>query len=291
MTTLLDLTDTTLPKGKVKVPPRPVAPEKAPILVNGVEIADAAIRTEAQHHPADTPAKAFAAAARALVVRELLGQEARRLKVAAEPALVGDAKRETDEDAAIRALLDKEVASPKADETTCRRYYDTHEDKFRSETLYEARHILFAAAPNDKAARQQARRAAEATIAELVTDQSKFAALAAERSACPSRAQGGSLGQLTKGSTVPEFETVLFALDEGQLSPAPAPTPFGFHVIALDRIIPGRRLPFEVVQDRIAGWLEASSWSRAVAQYIGILAGRSEIVGIDLDAAQGPLVR
>jgi peptidyl-prolyl cis-trans isomerase C len=50
-------------------------------------------------------------------------------------------------------------------------------------------------------------------------------------------------------------------------------------------------LPFEHVADRIAGWLEAASWSKAVAQYISVLAGRAEIRGIDIASAEGPLIQ
>jgi len=291
MTTLLDLTDSAIPKGKVKVPPRPEKAPPSPIRVNGVEITEEAVRTEAQNHPADTPAEAFRAAAQALVVRELLLQAAKAADIAATPELVGDGRRETDEDALIRALLEREIETPDADQAACRRYYDAHPDKFCSETIYEARHILIAAPPDDKDRRVAARAEAEAVIAALIEAPDRFAELAAAHSACPSKAQGGNLGQLTEGSTVPEFETVLFTLDAGQLSPSPVPTPFGFHVIQLDRIIPGNRLPFEAVQQRIAGWLEASSWSRAVAQYVGILAGQARIEGIELNTADGPLVQ
>ena len=96
---------------------------------------------------------------------------------------------------------------------------------------------------------------------------------------------------MTKGQTVPEFETVLFAMEEGQISPTPVPTPFGYHLIQLDRVIEGQQLPFEHVKTKIAAYLEASSWSRAVAQYIGILAGAAEIKGFDIEGADSPLVQ
>lgn len=291
MTTLLDLSDSALPTGKVKVPQPPEKSEQPDISVNGVVISADAIRTEAQNHPAGTPAEAFAEAARALVVRELLLQEAVRKEAVSSPQELGGGKSETKEDAAIRALLDSEVAIPSAGPAERRRYYDANRQKFRSETIYEARHILFAAPVSDAAARVRAKADAQAAIAELIKDPSLFASLAMAHSACPSREQGGNLGQLTKGSTVPEFETVLFTLEEGQMSPAPVPTPFGFHVIQLDRIIQGKQLPFEMVKPRIAAWLEASSWSRAMAQYVGILAGKAEISGIDLNATNGPLVQ
>ena len=46
-----------------------------------------------------------------------------------------------------------------------------------------------------------------------------------------------------------------------------------------------------MVSDRIAAWLEASTWSKAVSQYISILAGKADIRGISLGVAEGPLVQ
>jgi peptidyl-prolyl cis-trans isomerase C len=291
MVTLLDFTDTVLPKGKVKVPRRPEAAPRPAITVNGVAIAEEMVRSEAQNHPAETPAAAFAAAAEALVVRELLVQEARRLGLAATPQALGEGRRETDEDGLVRVLLEREVSAPTADEAACRRYYEQNPRRFRSETLFEARHILFAAPETDAAAREGARAAAMAVLAELRAAPERFAELAAQHSACPSAGQGGALGQLGRGSTVPEFEAALHGLRPGELSAAPLATRFGYHIISLERRIDGEQLPFEHVAQRIAGWLEAASWSRAVAQYIGILAGKASITGIVLNATNGPLVQ
>ena len=54
-------------------------PKPVTVSVNGVVMPRDAIARETQHHPADTPILAWQAAARALVIRELLLQEARRL--------------------------------------------------------------------------------------------------------------------------------------------------------------------------------------------------------------------
>src|SRR5690606_4297524 len=56
------------------------------VSVNGVAIPHDAISREAQNHPAPTPLDAWKAAARALIVRELLLAEARRLQIRREPA-------------------------------------------------------------------------------------------------------------------------------------------------------------------------------------------------------------
>lgn len=58
----------------------------------------------------------------------------------------------------------------------------------------------------------------------------KFAELAKENSDCPSSAKGGDLGEFTKGKMVPEFETVAFAQEVGQISD-PVKTRFGYHLI------------------------------------------------------------
>ncbi len=103
-----------------------------PVTVNGIAIAREAIAREAQHHPAPKPIAAWQAAARALVVRELLLQEARRLGIAALPAEDGEGRRETDEEAMTRALVEREVKVPVADLESCRRYYDKNGKRFRS---------------------------------------------------------------------------------------------------------------------------------------------------------------
>jgi peptidyl-prolyl cis-trans isomerase C len=273
---------------------RAAQPDRAPepvIRVNGVAISADAVQREAQNHPADDPKDALEAAARALVVRELLLQEARGRNLTAVPERDEAGRSETEEDALIAALLDAEVVTPKADEETCRRYYLNNAHKFRSADLYEARHILIAADPADATVRAQARDLAERLIAELQADPSRFAELAAAYSACPSKEQGGNLGQLTQGQTVPEFETFLFNLEEGQLCPVPAETRFGCHVLKLDRKMPGRQLDFDLVHERIADYLETTSSRRAIAQYIGMLAGAARITGIDLPGADSPLVQ
>jgi peptidyl-prolyl cis-trans isomerase C len=259
---------------------RPVA-----VSVNGVSIARDAIVREMQHHAAPKPIAAWQQAARALVIRELLLQEARRLGVAPQPLSDGDGRRETDEEAMIRALIEREVTVPEPDDETCRRYYDRNRVRFRSPDIYEASHILFAALATDREAHARARDDAAAVLAELRAHPDRFAALAQAHSRCPSAAQGGNLGQITTGQTTPEFEQVLTALKPEQLCGEPVATRYGFHIIRLDRKHEGRTLPFEVVAGRIADYLRKSVRRRADAQYIARLVSAARIEGIELAGA------
>ena len=261
------------------------------ITVNGTAITDAAIAEEAQHHPAPDRAAAKRAAAEALVVRELLLQEAAREGVAPIPFTDPDGRRETNEEATIRALIRGAVSVPEPDEDSLQRFYNSNRRKFRSPDLYEAAHILYPAHPDDAGAVATATARAEAAIALLQSEPARFADLARSESACPSASNGGNLGQVSRGQTVPEFETFLANLEPGQLCPVPVRTRYGIHVLRLDRRIEGRALPFELVRERIAAYLEQSVWPRAVSQFSRILVGRSETSGIDLAGSDGRLVQ
>ncbi len=273
-----------------KIPPRPAKVIKD-VTVNGVLIPEADIMAEAQNHPADTPGAALAQAAHALAVRELLLQEAGRLKVAA-PAPAGEGRREeTGDDVVIRLLIEQEIDVPQAGEEECRRIYAVNRHRFCSDTIYEARHILFAVEGDDTQAREAVRGKAENLAAHLSLHPEEFAGVAEEFSDCPSGRQGGNLGQLTTGSTVSEFERALETMSAGDTTPKLVESRFGFHLVVVDRKIDGEQLPFENVQARIAAWLDAAAWSKAVAQYISILAGKADIQGVDMEASHGFLVQ
>jgi len=261
------------------------AGKPAAVSVNGVTIARDAIQREMQHHAAGKPIAAWQQAARALVIRELLLQEARRLSVASQPASDSDGRRETDDEAMIRGLIEREVSVPEPDDENCRRYYEQNRARFRSPDIYEAAHILFSAPAADRAAHAQARADADAVLTELRAQPERFAELALAHSRCPSAAQGGNLGQITEGQTTPEFERALFALEPGQLCEAPVATRYGFHIIRLDRKHEGRTLPYELVAERIADYLRDSVRRRADAQYIARLVSAARIEGVELAGA------
>ncbi|WP_246723707.1 peptidylprolyl isomerase [Rhizobium sp. ARZ01] len=273
-----------------RVPPR-ARPLFGAVSVNGVEIAESDILAEAQNHPAENPGAALAAAARALAIRELLLQRAMEIGLAPKPEEDAEGRAETGEDAKIRMLIEQEVEVPSATAEECLRFYESNRARFRSEPIFEASHILIAADPADAKARDTACLDAQRLTGVLIEHPSEFTTMARTHSACPSAAQGGNLGQLTRGSTVAEFERALQRLEEGEITTNPVESRFGFHIIRLERRIDGEDLPFDFVRERIGGWLEASTWSKAVSQFIAILAAEAAITGIDLLGADGGLVQ
>lgn len=253
--------------------------------VNGVEIGDDRIREEMQYHPASSMEAARDAATDALMVRALLIEEAKRLGIAS-PEPVFDASRkliEAPEEALIRGLIEREVRAPEPAEEVCRQYYAEHPSSFRSPDLLLAAHILFAARPGDEAGIARAKSKAAAALQELERNPDRFAELARELSDCSSGKHGGDLGQITRGSTVPELETFLFALEPGQICPVPIQTRYGIHVARLDRRLDGRQLPYAAVKERILVYLRERFWQEAVRTYIGHLVAVARI-----ERSEGP---
>ena len=190
---------------------------------------------------------------------------------------------------AVEELLSREVSTPEPIEDEMRRYYDSHAAEFRSGDLVNVRHILFqvTAAVNVP----QIRARAEETPNILLKQPEQFGDLARELSNCPSGENGGILGQLGRGDTVPEFEKVLFSPGRTGVSRDLVKTRFGFHIIAVDQRIPGKVLPFELVRDQIATRLKAVVEARALRQYVNVLAGGAVLEGVDLGATATPLVQ
>ena len=216
--------------------------------------------------------------------RELLRQRAIQVGLL-EPGETG----ETTVGEALEALLAREVVTPEPMEEECRRYYEGHPQEFQSGDLVHARHILFQVTPSVRVPEIRAR--AEQTLNELLREPERFAAVAAELSNCPSGQQGGNLGQIGRGDTVPEFERVLFRLQPPGLLSEVVRTRFGFHLVAVDRLIPGAKLPFDAVRNGIAKRLRAMVEEKALRQYVSVLAGGADIRGADLNAAETPLVQ
>ena len=255
------------------------------ISVNGQEIPDAAILAEMQYHPAPSRDAAYAQAAEALVVRELL------LQRAAAAGLAWTADDTTSEEQAIDALLRRELKLPQPDPAARRRYYDNNREKFKSPDLFEASHILYLAPRDDGEARAQAKASAQAALAILKKHPDRFADIAKAESRCSSASEGGHLGQLAAGDTAPEIDTFLHNLEDGQLCPVPIETDYGVHLLKLHRRILGRQFAFNEVERQIDEHLIGASWRRAVSGYIALLAGSAEVSGIAINTARSPLVQ
>jgi len=259
------------------------------IVVHGVEIPEALIAAEAQHHPGPSIGASRAAAGHALATKALLLHRAGELGLSPAPERDESGCEETAEAALVRALLDAELEIAAPTEAECRRVYEAQRARFRTPALYEACHILIEPASDAEAEVEAAREAAADLIAALASGEGRFAALARRHSACPSGKVGGSLGQLREGDLVAEIERVLLALEPGEICPDPVRSRFGWHVLRLERRIAGGPLPYEAAAERIRLHLESRAWTAAASRYVVALAEAAQGKGIALalDACGG----
>lgn len=109
----------------------------------------------------------------------------------------------------------------KVDEDEVKDYYEAHKEMFVKPESVKASHILVGT-------KEEANE-----LKEKIEGGLEFAEAAMENSNCPSSAQGGNLGEFTKGQMVPEFEEAAFSLEVGTVS-EPVETAHGFHLILVE---------------------------------------------------------
>ena len=254
------------------------------IKVNEVTIPESAILAEMQYHPAESKRQAMLKAAETLVIGEILRQRAQTLGMTAEAdnSLAG-------QDDFLEKLLAQEVNMPQASEEECELYFRNNPQRFLTSPLVEARHILLAAAEEDEVQRAEAKTIAESVLSMLSSGES-FAELAKRYSACPSKETGGSLGQLSAGQTVPEFERQVFRAGPG-LMPAPVESRFGYHIVEVVHHIDGQPLPYEHVRERIRDYLNEKVRMKSTAQYIQTLIQETRLEGFDFSVSDSPLMQ
>lgn len=254
------------------------------IQVNQTTIPEATVMAEIQYHPAASKREATLKAAESLIIGELFRQRAKALGITVKSEL-----NIASDDNFLDALIEQEVHIPKASDAECEQYYNLNPQRFHSSPLLEVSHILLAAAPEDHKGRIEAKILSEQIIEQLQQGAS-FAELAKHYSICPSKATDGSLGQISKGQTVAEFERQIFTAETG-LMPQGVESRYGIHVVYIARKVAGNLLPYSAVQLKIAEYLNEKVRRKAVAQYIHTLIVNAEIDGYDFNLSDSPLMQ
>lgn len=248
------------------------------IRVNGVTIDPKAIAQEVQYHPANSQDEALYQSAHALVVRELLKQA-----VLADDTL-GEKAWQADEETAIGELIDKNVRPTIPNEQSCRQVFDNNPERFVTPPLITVRHILLASPPDAGEERIELKKQAHELITTLKTSQNRdadFIQFAQQYSLCPSKDNGGDLGEILKGETVPEFEQAVFGLPVG-VSVNPIETRYGVHIVEVLSREDGQALSFEQAMPMIANELTQQSFHHGLTDFLFKLSHNADIQGMNL---------
>ena len=169
-------------------------------------------------------------------------------------------------------------------------YYDQHRDDYRVPEQVNVSHILIKTplpGPDGKVdpkGVEEARKKAEDVLKQLKAG-GNFAELAKKYSEDPgSGKNGGSLGWIGKGRTVPEFEQAAFSLAKGATSGL-VQSSYGFHIIRLDDKQAAHVKTLDEVKDQIEGAIRQQKAAQAAANQVNSLLTQARSLGLDKAAA------
>lgn len=194
-----------------------------------------------------------------LVNNKLLLLDAQRNLYEAEAAFRAELNK-VKENLLINYAADKAIASANVTEDEVRKYYDEHINEMNSGETVEASHILV-----------DSEEKAVEILAKIKSGEMTFEAAASEFSSCPSKENGGSLGEFGRGQMVPEFDKAVFEMNVGEISEAPVKTQFGFHLIRLDKKNEAKPLDYSTVRDELYGMLQNEKKRKAYESKINQL--------------------
>lgn len=169
-------------------------------------------------------------------------------------------------------------------------YYDAHRDEYRVPEQVNVRHILIKSplpGPDGKVDPKalDAARAKAQDVLKQVKAGGNFADLAKKYSDDPGSAKnGGSLGFIGKGRTVPEFEKAAFSLPKGGTSDL-VQSSYGFHIIHVDDKQDAHMKSVDEVKAQIEPLIKQQKASQAAQSAAAALVSQARNPGSSLDKA------
>ncbi len=174
-----------------------------------------------------------------LIADRLLLLEARRNLYEAEPEFRAELAKLKD-NLLVRYAGNKALAGISATDKEARDFYDANPDKFMGGATVNASHILV-----------ETREKALEVLGKIKAGEMTFEDAAQAYSSCPSKDNGGNLGDFGKGQMVPEFDAAVFAMQVGEITDEPVATQFGFHLIKLNSKTDAEMTPYEAIAGQI----------------------------------------
>ncbi|MDP2504265.1 SurA N-terminal domain-containing protein [Oceanobacter sp. 3_MG-2023] len=155
------------------------------------------------------------------------------------------------------------AAAEEVSEDEIKAAYDDYLNELSAKEQRSSRHILVEV--SDERSSEEALAKANELKAELDAG-ADFAELAQTSSDdIASGSSGGDLGYISHGTFVPEFETALFAMQQGDIS-EPVKTEFGYHIIQLLDVKASESDTFEQQHDELAEYIRNEKAGLRIAE-------------------------
>lgn len=170
---------------------------------------------------------------------------------------------------------------PQVTDAEVQAYYNQHRDEYMVKDQVKVRHILIAVPQGADAKTDAAAKAKADDLLKQIKSGGNFADLAKKNSDDPgSKGQGGELGWLDRGQTVPEFDKEAFSLAPGQTSGV-IKTKFGYHILQVEDKKTAHERPLSEVKAEIVPVLEQQKAGAAEQNFASQLAADAKKDGID----------
>lgn len=135
-----------------------------------------------------------------------------------------------------------------------RAYLESHPDEFRVGARVRAHHLVVATLDHARAARA------------AIAGGEPFEGVASAQSQdLTTKSKGGDLGWVPRGVMVQPFEAALFRMKVGELS-EPVRTSFGYHLIRVDEVDPGRVPAFDEIEADVTRAIATKAFDRLKAE-------------------------
>jgi peptidyl-prolyl cis-trans isomerase D len=174
---------------------------------------------------------------------------------------------------------------PQVSDAEVQAYYNQHQEQYQVKEQVKVRHILIAVPSGADAKTDAAAKAKAEDILKQIRSGGNFADLAAKNSDDPgSKVQGGELGWLDRGKTVPEFDKSAFTLSPGQTSDL-VKTQFGYHILQVEEKKTAHLRPIAEVKPEIVPVLEQQKAGVAEQNFATQLTNDAKKDGLEKAAA------
>jgi len=178
---------------------------------------------------------------------------------------------------------------PPVSDNAIQQYYNAHQKDYAVQDQVKVRHILIKEPAGADAKTDAEIKAKAEDVLKQVKAGGDFAELAKKYSDDPgSKDQGGELGFIQHGLTVPEFDKSAFSLAPGQTSDL-VKTQYGYHIIQVEEKQTAHTKPLDEVKPEIAGVLQTQLRGQQEADFAAKLAEESKNGAMAKAAAQNHL--
>lgn len=174
---------------------------------------------------------------------------------------------------------------PQVTDADLQTYYNQHKEQYQVKDQARVRHILIAVPAGSDAKTDGAAKAKAEDLLKQIKAGGNFADLAGKNSDDPgSKVQGGELGWLNPGQTVPEFDKASFSLQPGQTSDV-IKTQFGYHILQVEEKKTAHVRSLDEVKAEIVPVIEQTKAGAAEQAFAGQLAAEAQKNGMEKAAA------